>query len=39
MKKFLPFVLALTFTALALGLTLFVVRPGRSIRDRKGAGR
>jgi len=35
MKKLLPFVFALTFTALALGLTLFVVRPGiRSIRAR-----
>ena len=35
MKRFLPVVFALTFTALALGLTLFVVRPGiRSIRAR-----
>jgi len=28
MKKFLPLVLALAFTALALGITLFIVRPG-----------
>ena len=28
MRRFLPFVLALVFTALAVGLTLTVVRPG-----------
>lgn len=28
MKKFLPLVLALAFTTLAVGFTLFVVRPG-----------
>ena len=28
MRRFLPFVFALVFTALAVGLTLIVVRPG-----------
>lgn len=28
MRRFLPFVFALAFTALAVGLTLIVVRPG-----------
>jgi hypothetical protein len=28
MRRFLPFVFALVFTAVAMGLTLIVVRPG-----------
>ena len=32
MRRFLPFVFALVFTALAVGLTLIVIRPG--IRDK-----
>jgi len=28
MRRFLPFVFALVFTAIAVGLTLIVVRPG-----------
>jgi hypothetical protein len=40
MKKFVPFALALAFTTLALGLALFLVRPGiRSLRAPQGGWR